>query len=96
MQWVHYLKFKGTKMKNYILVVVAALMIQGCTKPEKTTRLLQSQGFTDIQITGYRMFICSQQDTVSTGFKAKSINNENVSGSVCGGLILKGLTIRYD
>jgi len=65
------------------------------TDPEGTTRLLQTQGYTNIQITGYRYWIKDDKDRYSTGFIATSPNGSIVSGAVTKGWF-KGQTIRFD
>lgn len=80
------------KMKYFLFIFV--LVLVGCTNIDQTERVLVSQGYTDIQITGYRVFGCSEDDDFSTGFTAK-MNNKTVSGVVCSG-ILKGATTRLD
>ena len=84
-------------MKRLILLILiaASILVSGCTKPDGTQRVLKQQGFTDIQITGYRPFMCSDRDTFCTGFTAKGPNGDRVSGAVCSGW-LKGATVRFD
>lgn len=67
----------------------------GCTKPKDATRVLEQQGYSDIQITGWRPFMADKNDVFSTGFKAKSPNGSEVTGAVTRG-IFKGSTIRLD
>ena len=51
-------------------------------------------GYTDIQITGYVVMGCGEQDVFHTGFRAKSPNNTSVDGVVCSGWF-KGSTVRF-
>jgi hypothetical protein len=69
------------------------LTMVSCTNPGGTKKLLKAEGYTDIEITGYRFLVCGD-DQIRTGFKAKKNGNE-ITGTVCEG-ILKGKTIRYD
>lgn len=39
--------------------------------------------------------LCGDDDTFSTGFKAKNVNGKVVQGVVCSGLIFKNSTIRW-
>jgi len=82
-------------MKHKIFFLLAFLMAAGCTDQPKATKVLQDNGYTDVQITGYSPFACSDSDTFSTGFRAKSPSGVVVSGTVCSGF-LKGATIRFD
>lgn len=77
------------------LLVTGVLLSSGCTKPVESERVLKQNGYKDVEITGYKMFSCSDKDTFSTGFKATSVNGSKVSGTVCSGLF-KGNTIRLD
>jgi hypothetical protein len=60
------------------------------------TEVLEAQGYTQVQITGYRWFIGDKGDFYHTGFKAKSPNGTPISGAVTKGLLFKGATIRFD
>ena len=44
-------------MKKTIAIVITMLTLGGCTDPQGAKEALQSQGFSDINITGYKMFI---------------------------------------
>lgn len=79
-------------MKRILFVI---LLLGACTAPEKTKELLEMEGFEQIEITGYRIWGCSQDDELHTGFKAWK-NGKTRSGVVCAGLFFKGATIRYD
>lgn len=81
-----------------VVVICVALvfgLMGGCTKPKDATRVLEQQGYSEIQITGWRPFMADKNDMFSTGFKAKSPNGSEVTGAVTGG-IFKGSTIRLD
>jgi hypothetical protein len=77
-----------------IFIAIVFLMFIGCTNENGALELLEAEGCTNIQITGYRVFGCSQDDTFHTGFECKR-NGKTVTGVVCQG-VLKGKTIRYD
>lgn len=82
-------------MKHIALLVIVA-GLAACTQPNNAQSLLESQGYTDVRITGYNWFGCSDDDTYHTGFEAKSPTGKPISGTVCAGLIFKGATIRFD
>lgn len=82
-------------MKRTLITLAACLIFASCTNEDKTVRILEAEGYTNIEITGYRAFMCGENDTYSTGFKATNKNGNNVTGVVCGGFA-KGYTIRYD
>lgn len=78
-----------------IFALLIVLGICGCTSTDESTRILRQQGYTEIQLTGYRVFTCSDDDSFHTGFRARSVNGSVVTGTVCSGF-LKGATIRLD
>lgn len=65
-----------------------------CTNDSGSRRALESEGFTEIQLTGYSWLSCGKDDTFATGFTAKNAKGNPVSGTVCCGLV-KGCTIRF-
>lgn len=69
--------------------------IVGCTKPSETRRVLEAQGYTEVEITGWKMFGCSEDDSHHTGFRARGTNGQEVSGVACSGWF-KGTTVRFD
>jgi len=79
-----------------ILILLAVGMLSACTEPGNAKRILEDQGYRDVQITGYSFFACSKDDTFHTGFKAISPVGKPVSGTVCAGLIFKNSTIRFE
>lgn len=78
-----------------LLLTLTLLVLTGCTNADKATSVLHKQGYTDIEITGYDFFACSEDDLYATGFEAKSVTGEFISGTVCSGMF-KGNTIRLD
>lgn len=90
-------------MKNTLKIIggIAALIALGLaiptalTRPDEAARILRQSGYKNIQITGWRPFISSDEDVFSTGFEATSPNGERVTGAVTSG-VLKGGTIRLD
>lgn len=78
------------------LALIAALVtLAACTDEPKALRVLQSNGYTDIKLTGYDPFGCDKHDNFATGFQARSPNGQFVTGVVCSGW-MKGATIRFD
>ena len=88
----------NSKLKKAIFAVslCGLILIGGCTQPDGATRHLLDAGYTNVVITGYNWFACSEDDTSHTGFKATGPTGRQVSGTVCGGVFLKGATIRLD
>lgn len=64
------------------LLLLLALLLVSCTDPEGTTELLESKGYTNIQITGYKPFSCWKNE-IATGFIATNKDNEIDTGCVC-------------
>ncbi len=76
------------------VVLVLAILMMGCTDTPKSTKLLKSQGYTKIYITGYPAVGCGEYDFWKTGFTAISPSGKRVTGIVCEG-VTKGQTIRF-
>jgi hypothetical protein len=76
--------------------ILACSMLVICTKPDSTRQFLADQGYKQIEITGYRFFMKSENESCSTGFKAINPNGIHVSGLVTEGLVFRGKTIRFD
>ena len=84
-------------VKKYIIslsLIALCLTCFSCTEPEKAKIILESQGYTNIKFTGYDLFACGKDDFYHTGFTA-TINNNQVSGTICSGLFFKNSTIRF-
>ena len=77
------------------IIAISALLLAGCTDPPSATRALDNLGMTEIEMTGYQIFDCSQGDVFHTGFKAKNPNGKPVTGTVCAGWF-KNSTVRFD
>ena len=77
-----------------LAVALAGLALAACTDPEGAGRMLEIEGVTDVQITGYVWFACgSRSDLFSTGFSGTR-NGRRVEGAVCRG-IFTGQIVRY-
>lgn len=81
-------------MKKIALLIASTSVLMSCSAPDEATRVLESSGFKNVEITGYKIWGCSKDDTFHTGFVATSPNGSRVEGVVCSGL-LKGATIRF-
>ena len=79
-----------------LAIAACILMPRACTRPDTARQILEQQGYTDIEITGWRPFMAGKDDSVSTGFEATAPNGQRVSGAVTGGLVFKGSTVRFD
>ena len=84
-------------MRNLMAAAAAlafAVSAAGCTRPTQAQAILEGQGYTNVEITGYALFGCSaENDDFRTGFRATDQRGRTVRGVVCGGF-LKGDTVR--
>lgn len=85
---------KSKTMKKLLLPIIL-LLATACTDDAAARRTLQAQGLTDVTITGWSAFSCSEDDFTSTGFKATNVQGNRVSGAVCCGMLFKNCTIRW-
>ncbi len=81
-------------MNKSIIAALLAITLVGCTDPKQAQKSLSGAGYTDIKITGYSWFACSNDDAFSTGFVAKGPTGVIVEGAVCSGMLFKNSTIR--
>lgn len=65
------------------------LLLGGCTDPDAAIRILQQQGYTNIETHGYGWFQCGKGDTFATTFTATNQNSVQINGTECKGF-LKG------
>ena len=77
------------------VVLLGACLMAACTDSDKATRALEGAGYQRIEITGYSVFGCSEDDTFHTAFSAVSASGKRVEGVVCSG-VFKGATIRTE
>ncbi len=78
-----------------LVICILPFAITGGVSETDAKRALSSQGFTDVKITGYQFFDCSQDDFYHTGFTAKNTRGESIEGTVCSGIFFKNSTIRF-
>jgi hypothetical protein len=76
-------------------VAVMGVSLIGLSDEEGAKRVLDNEGYTNVQMTGTNSFSCGGGDLYRTGFKATNLNKKSVEGTVCSG-IFKGNTIRLD
>lgn len=77
------------------ILILSVLALAACTDADGARRTVESHGFTNVKITGYRFFGCSDNDGWRTGFEATNPNGRRVTGVVCSALF-KGNTLRLD
>ena len=66
-----------------VFLLISILIISGCTNEEKTISLLESEGYQNIETTGFRLLGCIYEDDFNrTGFIAEK-DGKRVSGAVC-------------
>lgn len=78
------------------LVMIAAglsIMHGNVKSPPDTKRALKEAGYTQVTLTGYKLWACGS-DSISQGFTGKNRDGFEISGVVCSGLIAKATTIR--
>jgi hypothetical protein len=80
-------------MKVLMVSGLSLAILSGCSRPEKSMDVLIDARYTDIELTGYSVFGCSDDDVFRTGFIARSSRGKTVKGVVCSAP-LKGSTIR--
>lgn len=76
-------------------LVAIIFFLTGCTDNAKAEKVLRSQGYRDIHLTGYRYWGCSKDDSFHTGFRAVSASGAEATGVVCSDWF-KGATVRFD
>ena len=87
------------KLITNIILILTLVFTLNCTssKGQATAKkVLEGQGYTEIEFTGWSPFSCSEDDTFSDGFTAKNKKGTKVSGVACSSLIVKSVTIRWN
>jgi hypothetical protein len=77
-----------------VVAVVGAIFFGACDQPTASRHALESQGITDVVITGHDFFGCGKEDVSSVGFTGKNPQGHHVKGQVCCGW-LKSCTVRW-
>lgn len=84
---------KSKSFRTAAVVLLTALLCS-CTNEQEARRVLEMDGVTDVQVTGYSWFACGKGDFYHTGFTGKR-NGKTIDGTVCSGLLFKASTVRY-
>lgn len=82
-------------MKKFLSIGLIALFITGCTNEEVAREVLHEARFHEVEITGYKLFSCPPADFIHTGFKAKNVFGESVTGVVCSSPFSDKPVIKY-
>jgi hypothetical protein len=78
----------------FVLFFILCFFLTSCNGNATSTTILEEQGYTNVEITGYNPFACSEDDMYRLNFTATSPNGTPVKGVVCSAP-LKGYTIRF-
>ncbi len=82
-------------IKKISMLILVLLAMSACTDEGNSKSALHKAGYSNIVITGWEPFTCGEDDTFSTGFKAKNPAGNTVEGVVCCGLLMKSCTVRF-
>jgi hypothetical protein len=83
----------------FIVLMIMTIILYftvGFTNEKEANKVLYQAGYSNIKITGYKLFSCAKDDWYHTGFEAISPAHIKTSGTVCSGLLFKNSTIRFD
>lgn len=76
-----------------IISIIALLFTCSCVNSDRLYEIIENDGVTNVNLTGYAWTGCSKDDTISQKFTGTK-NNKSVNGVICGGW-LKAYTVRY-
>lgn len=76
-----------------IIGTALLLTLSACTDEAGARRAIEASGMTPVEVGGYPMWGCDQNDTFATKFKARNAQGREVSGVVCS-TWWKGATVR--
>lgn len=79
-----------------VMLLSGLSILAGCTDSDHAKKRLEAAGYKNIQMAGYGLFGCSEDDFYHDKFYATGPAGINVSGVVCSGFLFKGGTIRLD
>jgi hypothetical protein len=87
---------KGGLLALLLIVIVGGLiaLFAGVTDEGTAARILDAEGVTQIEYTGYDWAACGMDGWYRTGFTGLR-NGKPVRGVVCSGLLFKASTVRY-
>ena len=77
-----------------LLLAVGLPVYAAFSDRSETVSFLETQGYSEVVLTGYQFFSCGRGDVYRDGFLATNSNGKTVVGVVCSGF-LKGKTIRF-
>lgn len=78
------------------IIVLILSSLRFCTDEKHARKVLEDNGYTNIEFTGYKYFACAKDDSLHTGFTATSSNNRKIEGTVCSSIFFKNATIRFE
>lgn len=78
-----------------IIIFAALLVLTACTDVKEAKRVLEENGYSQVQSEGYAWFACSKEDTFHTAFTAVAPTGRPVHGVVCSGWVFRASTIRF-
>jgi hypothetical protein len=81
-------------MKTLIAILLCSILLTACSGASTSRVLLEEQGYSNVEIQGYNVFACSEDDFYRYNFTATNPNGKPVKGVVCSAP-LKGSTIRF-
>lgn len=84
-------------MRKFIFYALS-LFVLSCTSQsdfEKGKKILEQQGFIDVQKTGVSLLCCDKKEQFTTGFTCISKEGKVVSGCFCSSFG-KGMTVRFN
>jgi hypothetical protein len=83
-----------------ILVFLSLSFLMGCALPvseERVIRIVEGQGYSQVETTGLAFFGCGEEDVLKSGFTAVDARGRQVKGVVCCGILLgKNCTVRVE
>ena len=82
-------------MKKYLISFVVLLFLVSCTDETSVKNYAEIHEWDSYEITGYRLWGCTEDDFYRTGFKATK-NGKLFTGIVCKGLFFKGASLVMD
>lgn len=95
--WVRRAVGRGRMTARYGLAAgLLALALGGCTNEDATKKIVEAQGFSNVQPDGYAWWGCGsdEDDWSRTKFTATGPNGDEISGVVCCG-VWKNCTVRW-
>lgn len=81
-------------MKKLLILLPLCLLLTSCDGSSSSIQILQSQGYQNVEITGFNLLACSQDDMFRYNFTASTPEGKNVRGVICSAP-LKGYTLRF-